>query len=149
MFPRLVRAVLFGATALALWLVAVPAFAAESAESEADARAARAAANAAPMCDDRGATRLAPPPSLVADGPSLEVGPAPASCNGSITAGEQATPSDGDPSQNVPNGSEWLATFPSTHARVLIPDSTLALRRDDQLVPSAGVRARVERPPRG
>ena len=52
---RLSRFVLFAATTGVLWLVALPAFA------------------SGPLCDDRGATRIAPNPTLVMPEQSLDI----------------------------------------------------------------------------
>jgi hypothetical protein len=55
MSRRLGRIVLFVATSAALWLVALPAFA------------------SGPLCDDRGATRVAPSPTMIVQHQSIEV----------------------------------------------------------------------------
>ena len=173
MFSRVIRAVLFGASVLALWLVAVPAFASESDErgaadaadatdatdatgaaagaAESDARAARAAANAAPLCDDRGATRLAPPPIMQPEEVLLELDETPscpAAANfGSETAQTAHRASNSSSPEGV-SGGEVLAAFPSSPTHVLSPDRTPAVSMYEAVVLSSGVRGRVDRPPR-
>jgi hypothetical protein len=151
MISRLFRAALFGACVLAMWLVALPAFAADGGgeENEGDARAARAAASAAPLCDDRGATLLAPAPIVQLPSASLEQLEHDASCALGMNDEAATSPSDENaPKEASPMTSDALAAFTSSRTRIAPPDSTLALANCEHVVVSAGVHNRVERPPR-
>lgn len=122
------------------------------------ARAARAAASAAPFCDERGATRLAPPPSVQDTETSLDLDDAPHVC---ITISSQGAAHPGahpggrgaghgnDGRGESRSTSDFVATVPAPPTVVLMPDATLALATRTVTVVSAGVRNRVERPPRG
>ena len=128
---RLRRIVLFVATTATLWLVALPAFA------------------SGPLCDDRGATRIAPNPTLVTPEQSLDIALADdlATCFDRMEkAGYQGSRAPAELSVSV-------SADASLHARIAAPR---VLRPDVRTAPAAevsararpGMRARVERPPR-
>ncbi|HZU84990.1 MAG TPA: hypothetical protein VE987_18795 [Polyangiaceae bacterium] len=130
MVHRLMRTVVFAAVTVALWALARPA-----------------SAMPAGLCDDRGATAIASPPSLEAPDIAVERVRAPARCSG----------------DDLP----WLATVKPAHGVAASPalgcEPALPLAGALVAAPQGqasrvwrelhraaqGVRARVERPPRG
>jgi hypothetical protein len=131
MVARSLRAAIFTSFLLVLWTLALPA----------------RAATVAPFCDDRGATALAPAPALEATDeavrrvatPDCDTGaPALGLSLGTAHPRASAAPAEVGPTQ--------------TPASLrLVPPSGEPLdvvARDSSLLPQAGVRFRVERPPR-
>src|SRR5579884_797187 len=92
---RIYRAVLFAGVLLAVWAVAIPAF-----------------ASPAPLCDDRGATLLATPPALEAPDVAIERARASATCDEDAPVGVAVLPG-----QNAP------VTAPLTAEPMLPTDS--------------------------
>jgi hypothetical protein len=127
--PRSVRTLLVALVALALWLVASPASA------------------SAPLCDDRGASGLAPPPTLDLQNASVDVGMSPDSCPDGVE--RDASFHQGRVPEPLP--SPTVANALPVDARVtVIPGG--AWRRSSSFELAAarlGVRDRLERPPRG
>jgi hypothetical protein len=130
MIRRVVRTIVFAGTLIALWLIAAPAF-----------------ASSAPLCDDRGATGVAPAPALQApeDIIARAMSPTPdclgggASSELAITASHDApAPPDADGGFALPVRASHLPLPVST---VRSPASVVGDARD-------GTFARIERPPR-
>jgi hypothetical protein len=124
------RLVLASGLGLALWTVALPAW-----------------ASSAPFCDDRGATALAATPVLVGGESGVQVAPAKATCDGeelffgaSLTRGHPApAPTADAPEPYVAPAVPSVA--PSSGDELIQPPEVAS--------PTEGVRWRVERPPRG
>ena len=131
MVVKALRVALFSGLMVALWSFVHPAF----------------AATLAPFCDDRGATALAPPPALEPTDEAVRRAAAPSA--------------DGDgPSFAVVLRSAHRApritlvdVSPASASRfapgVLPPPAEPRAFEARDLLPPAGVRFRVERPPRG
>jgi hypothetical protein len=151
-----VRLVLFGATALALWLVAAPALAAEppvAASTYAQPIEPPPSPNApkgiAPLCDDRGATVLAPPPVLQGPESWLVQDDDPAdACSSGDSSMKTYRPV---PRTGGDSPSTFDATTTLTRVVPCVPeaDRQIALPPAELGAPAPGVRLRVERPPRG
>ena len=123
---------------LAAWLVARPSFA--STPSSLDA----------PLCDDRGATVIARPPTLVTPQTSIDVAAPDPECP------------DGDAAKLALRGSgEGPSRGPATSAhadveavlplRLALADAVsvgVAVARASRIALPAGIRGRVDRPPR-
>jgi hypothetical protein len=131
MVTRVFRAAIFAGVMLALWTLSRPAH----------------ASGLAPFCDDRGATLLAAPPALEATDEAVRRAAAPP-CEtdtpmsgvvlGHAHPGVRAVPADAAPA---------TATTPSPQVPPALDGPLAFVPRD--LPPQAGVRYRVERPPRG
>ncbi len=127
--PRSVRTLLVTLAALAVWLVAWPASA------------------AAPLCDSRGASGFAPPPTLDPQEASVDVGMSPDACPDGVerdSSFHQGRVPDPLPSPAVAN-----ALPVDAHVTVI---ACGAWRRSGSFELAAarlGVRDRLERPPRG
>jgi hypothetical protein len=173
--PRTLRIALTVAGALALWLVALPAFArtnlgfssvddVDSFDDEANAvpvtpaprderaieaeqELARAAANAAPLCDERGATRLASAPVVQGTESFLDVNHTAPSCDADSIDRASHHASDGEGTEAT--ASDWLATVPARSGMVLTPDAQRMIVATEAARARPGERTRVERPPRG
>lgn len=127
---RVLRAVLALSVTLVVWTLARPALAAP-----------------APLCDDRGATALAPPPALEAPDVAIQRAHTPASCDlGDAVLGcavgqghrtPAPPPQGGEPV--LPQGTVTVA--PPTAEELDLPPVDVP--------PTEGVHLRVERPPRG
>jgi hypothetical protein len=121
------------ATALAAWVVATPA--------RADA----------PLCDRRGATTFAPAPQLQAPETSIDVGP-PANANeeSCFDRIQRASAEDGRAPTPAPPGLTVDSTVPNG-ATVSMTPGWVATRETTEVScgERAGVRSRVDRPPRG
>jgi hypothetical protein len=130
MIRRLARAVLFGGTLIALWLIAAPAFAAS-----------------APLCDDRGATGLAPPPPLESPEDVLARAASPTpDCLGGGTARELAfTGSNDAPAPPAADG-DYALSF--ALSRLPLCASTMLPFASAEGDAREGAYARIERPPR-
>jgi hypothetical protein len=126
----ILRLVVASGLGLALWAVAVPAW-----------------ASSAPFCDDRGATALAATPVLVGGESGVQVAPSKATCDGeelffgaSLTRGHRA------PAPAVDAPEPYVApAVPSVAPAVGDP----LIQPPEVACPTEGVRWRVERPPRG
>ena len=120
------------AVAIAVWLIALPAFAGTS---------------AAPQCDSRGATTFAPAPTLQAPLASIDVGPdddaAECAAQALLAAYHRG---DGSSSRTASDGPE--ATIP--RAAIIVPAvSTGELPRAESVGRAlSGVARTLERPPR-
>jgi hypothetical protein len=133
MVAKALRAALFSALVLALWTFARPA----------------SAATFAPFCDDRGATALAPPPTLEPTDEALLRLAAPsrdASDDGSPTTGSTVVPARRLVSSSA---SELAAVRPLSLPAISPSPTTPLVSFEPAAVPHPGVRFRIERPPRG
>lgn len=126
MTPRWIRPLIVLATMLAAWLLATPARA------------------AAPLCDDRGATVLAPPPQLQPIETSIDVGDS--DVCGSEDVMTRAVHPGGTPEFGP--APETLATLLTTALAVLPIDAQDMTWLDRTSYPSCGVPRRLDRPPR-
>jgi hypothetical protein len=127
MSPR-VRILVAALVALAAWLVAGTALA------------------AAPICDARGASALAPPPTLDTPNESIDVGMGPEACDYAPDDGvslHQGRTADPLPS---PAGADLLPMTPQ--ARVVAAAGSSISREFALSGGAQGVYARLERPPR-
>ncbi|MGO8993837.1 MAG: hypothetical protein ACLQVI_10950 [Polyangiaceae bacterium] len=129
MLARWGRLIVAFAAALAVWAIATPAHA------------------AAPLCDQRGATGIAPPPQLQQPQTTIDVGTAPEDCSELLAMttafdnGRAPEPSPPSAAQDpvVPNGAPAIP--PAAVSGCFVgEDSTVCVR--------AGARSRVDRPPR-
>jgi len=129
MLAKAIRAALFTGLVLALWTFARPA--------RADVLA--------PFCDDRGATALAPPPALEPTDQALLRASAPPSDDGGPSFGASLVPA-----RHVfrAKASEAAVRVPMPAIVSPSPISALVVFEREAL-PQAGVRFRIERPPRG
>jgi len=129
-FHRVLRAVLFASISLAVWTLSRPAMAAP-----------------APLCDDRGATALAPPPALEASDVAIQRAAATVTCPyGDAPLGVSIAPGHRGATPTVTAGEPALPGAPPVV--VATPSSELEPACIDS-PPAEGVRYRVERPPRG
>jgi hypothetical protein len=130
MLRRAVRAVLVSSFALVLWLVARPAY-----------------AMPAPLCDDRGATAIAPPLALEAPSGVIARARTAASCEG----GEQPFGARIGRGRTVAQGFTAAAepVLPASQTAIVPPEGEALEPSPVVTAPSEGVRYRVERPPRG
>jgi hypothetical protein len=126
--PRALRPVFALLATLAVWLVASPAFA------------------AAPMCDDRGASGMAPAPTLDTPNASVDIGMNPDTC--SLHVERDASYHEGRAPQPLPSphGADLL---PADHAVTLhvLPSGSTA-RESAVDAARSGIPSRLERPPR-
>jgi hypothetical protein len=131
MIRGVLRAALFASLVLTLWTFARPA-----------------AAMPAGLCDDRGATAIAPPPSLEAPDEAIARARAPAS----------SCPCEGSEARAAIGPAHHRAPSPSPSAQSALPFSSVVLAppAEHRLAsapvvdrPGRGVHSRVERPPRG
>ncbi len=129
MLRRALRAFLVSSLALALWTVSRPAHASQ-----------------APLCDDRGATAVAPPLALEAPEGAIERARTGVSCPGSdlplgatIARGHRGSASAPTAAQPV---------LPAS-ATAVVPPPGVTLDPPSRFTdPPEGVRFRIERPPR-
>lgn len=127
---RVLRALLLASVALAVWTLARPAMAAP-----------------APLCDDRGATMLAPAPALEAPDVAVQRVHATATCPaGDLPLGAAVAPAHQAPPP-PPQGGEPV--LPQTSLAVAAPAGEELDMPTADVPPPEGVRWRVERPPRG
>lgn len=131
MLRRALRSALFAIVTVAIWTLSRPAF-----------------AMPAPLCDDRGATALAPPPTLEAPELAVLRAPAPLPCDDD--AGLAAVPT------LAPGHGEHQAPSPQADPAVVTPAAALVSPAAEPLAQpppaapcSEGVYYRIERPPRG
>jgi hypothetical protein len=131
MIRGVLRVALFASLVLTLWTFARPA-----------------AAMPAGLCDDRGATAIAPPPLLEAPDEAIQRARAPAS----------SCPGEDSEARAAIGPAHHRAPSPPTDAQHALPTSRVVLpspaehRRGPAAVvdrPAPGVHSRVERPPRG
>ncbi len=129
MLGRAARAVLFAGTMIAVWLIASPALAAS-----------------APLCDDRGATGLAPPPALQSPEDAFvrarSIAP---DCFGGATRDLAFVSSHDAP---APPAADGDSAVPISLARVERATSTACALPNVAGDARDAVAARVERPPR-
>ena len=119
------------AAALAVWAIATPAFA------------------AAPLCDPRGATGIAPAPQLQQPETSIDVGQAPDECD-LFVVGTESIDHGRAPQPVPPPGAEMDPLVPGVVAKIAPAASVESFARDGTPGSArAGARARVDRPPRG
>jgi hypothetical protein len=128
--PRWLRVVWFGATAMAVWLFAVPAYAQRG---------------VAPLCDDRGATRLMPLPNVAPPSSSIDLGePTEAQRLDELFA--RGTYEHRAPEPTA--APDFDACLPATTTALVVVKGEgvlgIFLDRDGP----SGVRVRLERPPR-
>jgi hypothetical protein len=117
------------AAALAVWAIATPAFA------------------AAPLCDPRGATGIAPAPQLQQPETSIDVGQAADECDVFVVGTESVD--HGRAPQPVPPGAEMDPSVAGIVAAVAPAVSVESFARDGTPGSArAGARSRVDRPPR-
>ena len=131
MSRRLVRLVLAAATTLAAWLVVMPARA------------------AAPFCDDRGASTLAPAPQLQAPEVSIDVGAGDEGCLDGLglqSSGNALDEGRAPPVASSPQGFD--ATLPSAIPIGRASFVVLAAPEAFPTVMRPGIQGRVDRPPR-
>lgn len=130
MLRRALRYALFAIVTVAIWTLSRPAF-----------------AMPAPLCDDRGATSLAPPPTL--QEPELAVLRAapPLPCEeGDLAAGPMVAPGHGEHQAPSPQGDPAVVTC----AAPLASPAGEPMALPPPVAPSTeGVQYRIERPPRG
>ena len=131
---RLVRLVLAIATTLAAWLVVMPARA------------------AAPFCDDRGASTLAPAPQLQAPEVSIDVGASASDAERCLDAlGKSSARNALDEGRAPPTASSaqsFDATLPSAIPIGRASFVVLAVPASSRAVVRPGIQGRVDRPPR-
>lgn len=133
-YGHALRAITSTIIALAMWLVASPAFAGEEGTGR----------SAAPQCDTRGATTFAPAPTLAPQMASIDVSDDEASCL-ALTAVESfrnGAPSDDGP----PPRAE--AVVPRLQRVPAAASLDLPLQHDHADGARTGVRTTLERPPR-
>jgi hypothetical protein len=119
------------AAALAVWAIATPAFA------------------AAPLCDPRGATGIAPAPQLQQPETSIDVGQAPDECD-LFVVGTESIDHGRAPQPVPPLGAEMDPLVPGVVAAIVPAGSVESFARDGTPGSArAGARSRVDRPPRG
>jgi hypothetical protein len=119
------------AAALAVWAIATPAFA------------------AAPLCDPRGATGIAPAPQLQEPETSIDVGDGDATDDCGVFVVSAESVDDGRAPAPTPPAAVQDQVVPS-HAPAISPaTSTGSFARDGTSGSErAGARSRVDRPPR-
>ena len=130
MFRGVLRAALSVGLMLALWTVSRPA----------------AAAVPAGLCDDRGASAIAPPPSLEAPDEAIQRARAPLPCGGELESRVAVSPGHrgaGIAQNDGPSALRWVPIVWVEQGGTVIPFAEPAERR------GLGVHFRVERPPRG
>ncbi|HTQ42019.1 MAG TPA: hypothetical protein VMI75_04620 [Polyangiaceae bacterium] len=130
MFRRALRCAIFAIVTVAIWTLSRPAF-----------------AMPAPLCDDRGATSLAPPPTLQAPELAVLRAPAPLPCeDAGLADGPTLAPGHGQ--HQVPSAQGDPAFVTCAAPLVSLAGEPLAL--PPPAAPSTeGVQYRIERPPRG
>lgn len=164
---RLFRAALFGACVLAIWLVAGSALArtrgfssnplyshvddaplVETNDEDIGPREPIRTTRAAPFCDERGATRIAPLPPL--DGPTDSVAALEGSTGKDCEDGAEQDNAVRSDRRDVPRrvASDGDAALPPAVWKVLSPEASPAFVPDERAAASAGVHTRIERPPR-
>jgi hypothetical protein len=121
---------MFAIVTVAIWTLSRPAF-----------------AMPAPLCDDRGATSLAPPPTLQAPELAVLRAPPPLPCEDTgLEAGPTLAPGHGQ--HQVPSPQGDPAVVIRTAAFVSLAGEPIALPAP--AAPSSeGMHYRIERPPRG
>jgi hypothetical protein len=131
MLRRALRCALFAIVTVAIWTLSRPAF-----------------AMPAPLCDDRGATSLAPPPTLLAPELAVLRAAPPLPCeDADLAAGPTVAPS-GHGQQMVSSSQGDPAVVTGAAPLASPAGEPLALPPPD--APSTeGVQYRIERPPRG
>jgi hypothetical protein len=128
---RYLRVVLFVATAMAAWLIAVPSAMAQ---------------DGAPLCDAREATVIAPPPPL--DVPSGTVTKHVQQDDCLLHDVDEAGYDEGRRSPEPPPSFDGERALPAKRFSLIPPTGVRITETDSGLSGRAGARARVERPPR-
>jgi hypothetical protein len=124
------RSVVLIAVTLAVWLVVKPA------------------AAAAPLCDERGATTFAPPPTLDAPTESIDVGDGTDACAW-LTLDRDAAYSEHTGGEARQLAARSDVTVHAPPAFVPPAQGVIVPIAADETAHPVGVRARLERPPRG
>jgi hypothetical protein len=131
MFRRALRCAIFAIITVAIWTLSRPAF-----------------AMPAPLCDDRGATSLAAPPTLQAPELAVLRAPAPVPCDADADLSASPTLASGHGQHQVPSAQGDPAVMTFAAPLVSLAGEPLAL--PPPAAPSTeGVQYRIERPPRG
>jgi hypothetical protein len=131
MLRRALRFALFAIVTVAIWTLSRPAF-----------------AMPAPLCDDRGATSLAPPPTLQAPELAVLRAPTPLPCDedAGLAAGPTLASGHGQHQVPAPQGDPAVVTC----AAPLVSSVGEPMALPPPAAPSSeGVHYRIERPPRG
>jgi hypothetical protein len=129
---RWLRTVWLVATALAAWCLVTPARA------------------AAPYCDDRGASAVAPPPQLQAPETTIERTTEPSRCDAvDGLLGAAQDPQEGGAPAVPPLGSQWASTLAAQVSVYGAPLTSRDRRAKALGGARSGIRFGVERPPRG
>jgi hypothetical protein len=130
MFRGVLRAALSVGLMLALWTVSRPA----------------AAAMPAGVCDDRGASAIAPPPALEAPDEAIQRARAPVSCGGELDSRVAVSP--GHDRGSVPE-QDAPSALPTEPVLLVVPESQPSrIACTSERLGGFGVHFRVERPPR-
>jgi hypothetical protein len=139
MVRRALRVALFASFVVLLWTIPRAAYASVA-----------QAATAAPLCDDRGATALAPPPALEASDVAIQRARASAQCAGGSDGEVLFFASIGAAHHGVaPPSADAAQALPATCPRLPPPGSDeLDPHDSDAGRPRDGVRSRLDRPPR-
>jgi hypothetical protein len=152
---RWVRVVLVSATALAAWLVVAPgrALAAEpppmSLAQPVEPPLAPGAPVVAALCDDRGATVIAPAPLLQGPDSTVEVDDdARDECSWRESSAKTFSPQPADGSSDSPSSDAGVAVLSIVVPTVVAIDRLVPFPPPELSAPPRGVRIRVERPPR-
>jgi len=125
---RALRPIVALLTLLGAWLVASPAFA------------------AAPMCDDRGATGLAPAPTLDAPNASIDIGMNPDACG--LHVERDASFHQGRAPDPLPSPASADVLPADTTVTLRVPLAALSPRDSVTNGSRSAVPSRLERPPR-
>lgn len=129
MVGRVTRAVIFAGLTLALWVLARPAH-----------------AMPAGLCDDRGATAVAPPPAFEPPENALERARTAMSCGDGDGAPMLPTASPGHRVRAPIETGDWA--LPTGRVAITCATGDVLLRAPEVPSPGTLVRFRVERPPR-
>jgi hypothetical protein len=132
-YGHTLRAIVSTIAALAMWLVASPAFASEEGTGR----------SAAPQCDTRGATTFAPAPTLDPPKASIDIGDDDATCVAlvAIESLRSGAPTDDAPPPRAD------AVVPRAHQVPAAAALDLPLAHEYADGAREGVRASLERPP--
>jgi hypothetical protein len=129
MLSRWSRLFVAFAAALAVWAIATPAWA------------------AAPLCDPRGATGIAPAPQLQQPETSIDVGVAPDECALRVEALRSAEDGRAPEPRSPSVASDPVASSTGTPSAPATFESVAPPALETPLGEQSGVRSRVDRPP--